>query len=145
MQVTLNRARRHVGLNAVAEQHEAHGIALAKQQVGESRRQATAVVELAHGASRLEIHGAADIEKQIDFCVGLFFVALYIQTIRARERLPVDIAQRVARHILTVFRELDREAVIWAAVQSGDIPLDDQSGHEVETTEPGKNLRLEIG
>jgi hypothetical protein len=59
-----------------------------------------------------------------------------------REDLPIEMAKRIARHVLAVLRELDAEAVVsglrWEAREES---LDDEPRREIEACE----LRDEVG
>ena len=145
MEVALHRPRRHVRQGAVAEQGQTDGVPLAQHQVGEGGRQAAAVAELADRAGPTESHRAAGVDQEIGLEVGLLLVALDVEAVGLGQGLPVEVADRVARHVRPVLGELDREPVVGGPVQAGDEPLDDETGDQVETAQTRHRFGIEKG
>ena len=145
VEVALHRTGRHVRKGAVAEQGQADGVPLAQHQVGEGGREAAAVAELADRPCPPESHRAAGVDQEIGFEVGLLFVALDVEAVGLGQGLPVEVADRVARHVGPVLGELDREPVVGGPVQAGDEPLDHETGDQVETAQSRHCFGIEKG
>ena len=78
------------------------------------------------------------------FEVGFFFVLFDVEAVGFAKYFPVQIAQCVPWHVLTVFGEFDGEAVIGALMQASDKSFDDQAGDQVQAREPGDDFGFEI-
>lgn len=78
------------------------------------------------------------------FEVGFFFVLFDVEAVGFAKYFPVEVAQCIPRHVLTVFGEFDGESVIGALMQAGDKSLDDQARDQIETREPGDDFGFEI-
>ena len=98
-------------------------VALGEQEVGERRRQGGGVVRLGPPA-RAVAHRPAVVDEQVAAQVGLVLELLDVVAVGAGEEPPVEVAEVVAGAVLAVFGELDREAVVGAAVQAAPQPLD---------------------
>ena len=57
--------------------------------------------------------------------IGFFLVLLDVQSIGLGPNFPIDVAQVIARSVLAMGREFDRETVVGAAMLAGDKPFDD--------------------
>jgi hypothetical protein len=67
--------------------------------------------------------------------VRLVFVLLEIELVGAAEDFPIEMAQIVARRVFAVLGELDRKAMQRAAMQAGDVALDDVPGSQPQAAE----------
>src|SRR5688572_188867 len=76
--------------------------------------------------------------------VGLLFVLLDEMLVRSRVDLPVQRRQVVTRQVLAVLGELDAEALVGAAVQPAEKPLDDRARLEIDGAEPRDDRGVEI-
>ena len=78
------------------------------------------------------------------FEVGFFFVLFDVEAVGFAKYFPVQVAQGVPRHVLTVFGKFDGESVIGALMQAGDKSFDDHAGDQVQAREPGDDFGFEI-
>src|SRR6185437_7203603 len=92
-------------------------VSLARCQIGKRRREKAAVIEFCDTA-RPVAHGRAGVEKNKQLRIRFAAESLEIDTVRAGENIPIDMAEIVAFDILTIFRELLAEAERWRAMQS---------------------------
>jgi len=91
---------------------------------------------------RLVAHRLAGIDKQVAGEVRFFFVLLEVVAVGLADDLPVDVAQVVARDVLAVLGELDREAVKRAFVQTADVALDNRAGFQLQALQLSQRLRI---
>jgi len=78
------------------------------------------------------LHALADVQHEIADQVRLVLVLLQVVLVGAAEDLPIQVPQIVTGRILSVFGELDREAVIGTAMQPRHISLDDVPGAQLQ-------------
>src|SRR6185503_144576 len=71
------------------------------------------------------------------------FELLDVVAIAPRVDLPVDGGEIIAVDVLTVFGELDAEALERAAVQAGEKPFDDRARPQLEAAETCEDRRVE--
>ncbi len=109
--------------DSILEQEHADRIALHGQEIGDGRRRGARVIALAVRSGSIA-HRPAGVDHEIAAEVGLVLEPFHIIAIRAGKEPPVEIARVVARAVLAVFAELDREPVVGAAVNALDEPLD---------------------
>ena len=129
----------------VGEQQRADGVLLTQHQVGERRRQRARVFELGQrGARRLEAHRARQVEQQVAAEVRLLGVLLHEVAVALGEHLPVEVLERIARHVRAVLGELDAEAVEGRAVHARDEALDHEPRAHVEVREPRDHRGIEV-
>ena len=82
--------------------------------------------------ARAIAHRPAGVQHEVAAEVGLVLEPLDVVAVGAREEPPVEVAGVVARGVLAVLAELDREAVVGAAVDALDESLDGGPGPELE-------------
>jgi hypothetical protein len=75
--------------------------------------------------------------------VGLILKFFDEVTVASRKNSPIQIARIITRAVLTIFSELDREAVIWAAVDSVPKTLDDNSRAQLKVANAHQGLRID--
>ena len=143
VEVAFDGARGQVGADAVVEGDQADGVALAKHEVGQSGGCVGGVLKLGPIAGAIG-HGGADVEQQVGFEVGFFFVLFDVEAVGFGKGLPVQVAQGVTGHVGAVFGELDRETVIGALVEACDEAFDDQAGDQVQTCKAGDGFGFEV-
>ena len=78
------------------------------------------------------------------FEVGFFFVLFDVEAVGFAKYFPVQVAQGVSRHVLSVFGKFDGEPVIGALMQAGDKSFNYHACDQVETREPGDDFGFEI-
>ena len=76
--------------------------------------------------------------------IRLLLVLLQVLSLRLGEHLPVEVPERIPRHVLPVLRELHAETVIGTAVETGDEAFDDKSGAQLHVRKLSYNARLKI-
>ena len=76
--------------------------------------------------------------------VGLGVVLLDVELVVAREQLPVQVPQIVARQILAMRGEFDRESDVRAAVQPVQKTLDDRARDQLEVVDLGEHDGIEV-
>ena len=90
-------------------------------------------------------HRVGTINEQPANEVGFQFVLLEVQPFLPAEHLPVDVPDVVPGDILAVLGELDRKAVLFAAVPAGKDPLDRPPGAQFKGPDFRKDIGIEAG
>jgi hypothetical protein len=117
-QVVALGARRHVQRRrSRAERVEADLVLLLADQVRQRGQRQPAVLDLADPGAG-EAHRRRRVEHQVRGELRLLLELLHVVAIELGQRLPVDVAQLVARRVLLVLGELDRRAVQPGAVHA---------------------------
>ena len=91
---------------------------------------------------RRELHRPAAIQQNGQLAVGFAAIALEIGALGAREDVPIDVTQIVARSVGAVFGELLAETEIGRAVQAGDEAVDHGARHQVQAGDASENRRI---
>src|SRR5207245_2679052 len=99
--------------------------------VSQRCRQQLGVFQLVSRTCAVE-HRAAGVDKKMGDEVGFLLVLLDRVSLRAAVALPVDMADVVARNILTVLHELHGETAIGTAMIADAQPLDDHPGLDAQ-------------
>ena len=136
--------RRQALANLLVEGDQADRVLLVDHQVAERRGQADRVLELGQFLAIGVAHRSRQVHHQVAGQVGLGLELLDVEAIGLGVDVPVDVRDVVARGVLAVLRELDREALERAGVQTRDEPLDDELGAEVEPGHLADDLGLQV-
>ena len=122
-------------------------VTLTMQEIAEPGGGGRGHLELAHAGGAVDFraigHRLARVEHDHGRDVRLFLVPLDVVAVHAAEDLPVEMAQVVTRHVLTVLDKLDAEPVPRAAVLPRQEAIDDALGDQLEVTESGDEIRVE--
>ena len=110
--------RRQVVGDLLVEREQADRVALREQEIGERRGQRAGVLALGV-RRRAEAHRAAQVDEQVAAQVRLVLEPLDVVAVGAGEEPPVEIARVVAGRVRAILAELDREAVVRAAMDAG--------------------------
>jgi hypothetical protein len=120
-------------------------VLLIEHQIGQRRGRALRILEFRHRGRLAAIrHALAGVEQQVRNQVRLFLELLQVILVGPPENLPVEVAKVVARHVLAMFGEFDGEPVKRAAVDPGNVPLDDQPRAKLQPPKFRQPLRIEI-
>src|SRR5882762_5801822 len=136
------RTRRNQLAAAAREGEHSDGVVLAEHEIGERGRELPRIVQLRKSV-RGVAHRGACVDEQRRAEVRLLLVLLQVFAIRFREHLPVQVAERIAGHVLAVLGELDAEAVVRTLVESGQKAIHDETRAEIETRELRYEVRVE--
>src|SRR5688500_4578246 len=79
----------------------------------------------------------------MNLCVRVALVLFDVETVRAREQLPVQVAQVVARHVLAVLREVCRKAEVRRAMKARYEAFDDRARYELKRVDARQDFRRE--
>src|SRR5260370_21308484 len=116
--MTCRRACRKI-LEPFSGHHgQARGVLLANEQIGEGTAKDLRHLQLGKRAA-LVAHRCRAIQHEHRVEVGLVLEALDVILVELSERLPVEVANLVARGVLLVLRELDALALVRTLVQPG--------------------------
>ncbi len=128
----------------LVERDQADGVLLVDHQVAQGRGQADAVLELRQLLAVGVAHRPGEVHHEVAGEVGLGLELLDVEPVGLGEDRPVDVGDVVARGVLAVLGELDREPLERAGVQPRDEPLDDELGAQVEPRDLADHLGLEV-
>ena len=95
-------------------------------------------------AQRAEAHAPRGIHHDVDVQVRLLLETLEIQLVAAAEHLPVDVPDRIARHVLAMLRELHRQPLVGRTVHAAHHALGDALGAQLERAELGECLGCQV-
>jgi len=141
-QVSGPRADGNACGDLVVEGHQANRVALSAHQIGQGGGEIGGVLQLRHLCGRVA-HRGADIEQEMALQVRLFFELLDVVSIAAREDLPIDGREIVARQVLPIFRELDAEPFVGTPMQPDEEALDNRPGAQFHRADSGDDGGIE--
>ena len=138
------RAGRQGGVELLVEYHQAAGILLVNHQPAEGGRQRDRVVEFGELLPVGVGHRRAGIDREVAGDVGLGLKLLHIVLVGLGVDQPVDVLRVVARGVLAVLAELDREALVGTGMEPLQEALDDELGAEIEPGDLPHHLGLQV-
>ncbi len=124
--------RRHIRPHFLIVNQKSRRILLTKHKIRQGRRQVGAILQLGD-AIGFVAHRGGGIQKNVPAKVGFLLELLDIEPIGFAVYFPVDMTDIIPRHILAMFGEFHREAMIRAFVQANDETLNYQSGFQLHT------------
>ena len=129
------RARRKGVHHPVVEQHQADGVALSLDEIGERGEEQTPVAQLGDGA-RAVAHRRADIQQEVTLEVRLLLEPLHVEALGSRGQLPVDADRVIPWQVGPVLAKLDAEPFERTAVQPDQDTLNDGPSHQLQRPQP---------
>ena len=113
-----------------------------KEKVGEGGGQCVRIIGFGPIAGA-EGHRATLIDQQVATQIGFIFKLLDVVAVAAGVHAPVDIARVIAGYVLAVLRELDREAVVGAAVDAVPEALHHNARAQFQTADLHQGARVD--
>ena len=126
----------------VLESDQPDRVALEREEVGDGGRRGAGVLTLAVIEGAI-VHRPAGVQHDVAAQVRLVLEPLDVVAVGAGEEPPVEIAGVVPRRVLAVLAELDREAMVGAAVGALDETLDGCPGTELEALDAHQGTRVD--
>ena len=128
--------------NALIKTQQTDGVTLLEEKVGEGGGQCVRIIGFGPIAGA-EGHRATLIDQQVATQIGFIFKLLDVIAVAAGVHAPVDIARVIAGYVLAVLRELDREAVVGAAVDTVPKALHDNARAQFQTADLHQGARVD--
>jgi hypothetical protein len=96
-------------------------------------------------ARRAKIHGQTVVDEDVEMEIFLFHEQTNEEAIEASEKVPVEKAEVVADHIISIIGELDALPLALAAPLAFDAAEKDFPRHQLELFEAGEEVGLNRG
>ncbi len=127
----------------VIEHDQPRRIALVvNREIEQRSRDEARIIHLFRRARRI-LHRVARVQQHRELAVGFAAITLQIAAFRAREQVPVHVAQIVSRRVGAVLGKLLAEAEVGRSVQPGDKAVHDGLRHQVQRRNPRQHRRIE--
>src|SRR6266404_9318278 len=135
-------ARGKVVADLFVKGKQANRIALQVEEVSERTRQRVSI--LIYGVRKRAVaHRAAVIDQEVAAQIGLILEFFDVKPIAAGVEAPIEVAQVVARTVLTILGELDGKAVVGAAVQSVPETFNNHFGAQLKVFDRHQSERID--
>jgi cysteine sulfinate desulfinase/cysteine desulfurase-like protein len=134
-------AGRDHGLDAIAVEHRADRVAVARQHACQHRDEAREHLVLA-GLARAEVHRRAEVEQEPADHLAILVVVAHVQRLQPRGHVPVDAAHVVVRLVLAHVGEVESRAAEQRAIAAVQQPVEAPQHRPLETAQqPLRGLR----
>ena len=129
----MSRFRWNAGSYLFVKGYQSNRVLLHQHQIGQSSRQANAIVELGQLLSIGVVHRLAQVHHNVAGDVGFRLVFFDVIPLGLRVRLPIDILGIVTMRIKPMFTEFGGESVVRTRVHPLQESANNHLGTEIES------------
>lgn len=126
----------------LVEGEQSDGVTLLVQEPGECRSEGAGVFKFGV-TDRAVGHRAALIDEKVAAKVGFVLEFFYVKTVGTGIEPPIEVAGVFALRVGAIFGELDRKAVIRAAMEAVPEAFDDDAGAKFQAANGHEGFRID--